>query len=172
MGRPGRNLRLHPTAVGLAVAVGSLAACATPLPIDPAPHAADPNCARVMLAMPGAVGGLDRRGTTSQATDAWGSEYPIIAKCGVDVPAPTTDPCVTIATTGYTVDWIVHDGPDVWVATTYGRNPALQVIVPKIRVDSAMEDILSELTPPASLAPTTGHACVGLSDVGGVTPSP
>ena len=122
-----------------------------------------------MLAMPNALGGLDRRGTTSQATDAWGTEYPIIAKCGVDVPGPTTDPCVTIDTTGYSVDWVVHEGADAWVATTYGRNPALEVTVPKIRVDAAINDLLAAFTPPASLAPATGRSCVGLGDL--ATPS-
>jgi hypothetical protein len=118
-----------------------------------------------MLAMPDTVGGLPRRGTTSQATDAWGSEYPIVAKCGVDVPAPTTDPCVTIDTVGYSVDWIVHDGADAWVATTYGRNPAFEVTVPRIQADAAIDDLLAALTPPASLAPATGRSCVGLGDV-------
>jgi len=122
-----------------------------------------------MLALPDAVGGLDRRGTTSQATDAWGAKYPIVAKCGVDVPAPTTDPCVTIDTAGYSVDWVVHEGADAWVATTYGRNPALEVTVPKIRVDAAINDLLAAFTPPASLAPATGRSCVGLGDL--ATPS-
>jgi hypothetical protein len=118
-----------------------------------------------MLAMPDTVGGLERRGTTSQATDAWGQEYTIVAKCGLDVPPPTTDPCVTIDTAGYSVDWIVHDGPHAWVATTYGRNPAVEVTVPKIRADAAINDLLAALTPPASLAPATGRSCVGLGDV-------
>ena len=150
--------------LALATALGALAGCATPLPVDPAPHAADPDCARVMLAMPDALGGLERRGTTAQATDAWGAEYPIVAKCGADVPAPTTDPCVTVETAGYSVDWIVYDGADAWVATTYGRTPALEVTVPKIRADAAINDLLAALTPPASLAPATGRSCVGLGD--------
>jgi hypothetical protein len=117
-----------------------------------------------MLAMPGTLGGLERRGTTSQATDAWGEEYPIVARCGVDVPPPTTDPCVTIETTGYAVDWIIRDETDQWVATTYGRNPAVEALIPKIRADAAVDDLLAELTPPASLAPATGRACIGLGD--------
>ena len=114
--------------------------------------------------MPGTLGGLERQSTTSQATDAWGDDYPIVARCGVDVPPPSTDPCVTIETTGYGVDWIVREEEDHWVATTYGRNPAVEALIPKIRADAAVDDLLAALTPPASLAPTTGRACVGLSD--------
>jgi hypothetical protein len=159
--------------VGACAAAVTLVGCSTPLPLDPAPHAADPHCASVMLAMPDIIGGLARRGTTAQATDAWGSDHPVVAKCGVDVPGPTTDTCVTIQTAGYSVDWVVHDGTDSWIATTYGRNPAVEILVPKaVHADSAIEDILSELTPPASLAATTGRACVGLGDVGGISPSP
>ncbi len=161
---------------GAIVIVGTLAValsgCATPLVVSPAPHAADPHCASVMLAMPDTVGGLDRHATTSQATDAWGDEYPILVRCGVDVPAPTTDACVTITTTGYTADWIVREDNDSWIATTYGRNPAVEAIVPKIRADAAVDDVLSELTPPASQAPATGRACVGLDDAAGASPSP
>ncbi len=117
-----------------------------------------------MLAMPGTVGGLARRATTSQATDAWGGDYPIVVRCGVDLPPPSTDPCVTIDTAGYSADWVVRDDGENWVATTYGRNPAVEAIVPKIRADAAVEDVLSSFTPPASLAPETGRACVGLAD--------
>ncbi len=150
--------------VGLPLLTVALVGCAPVLPVSPAPHAADPRCAAVMLAMPDTVGGLERRGTTSQATDAWGAEYPIVVRCGVDVPGPTTDTCVTITTTGYTADWVIRDDGDRWVATTYGRNPAVEAIVPKIRVDAAVDDVLTELTPPASQAPSTGRACVGLAD--------
>jgi len=154
------------------VAVLFLSSCATPLVVSPAPHAADPNCAAVMLAMPDTVGGLARRATTSQATDSWGDEYPIVVRCGVDVPGPSTDTCVTITTTGYTADWIVREEPDAWIATTYGRNPAVEAIVPKIRADAAVDEVLTELTPPASLAGTTGRACVGLGDAAAASPSP
>lgn len=149
----------------LAVLAGFATACAPPLTVDPAPHAAVPGCARVILAMPDTVGGLARRDTTSQATDAWGDEYPIVVRCGVEVPGPTTDPCVTIDTGGYAADWVTRRVGDAWVATTYGRDPAVEAVIPQIRVDEAVGDVLAELTPAASLAAATGRACVGLDDV-------
>ena len=66
--------------------VALLAGCSQPLIVDPAPYAADPDCARVMLAMPTSVGGLDVRGTSSQATAAYGAEYPIVVT--KDAPNP------------------------------------------------------------------------------------
>ncbi len=138
--------------------------CAAPLVVSPAPHAADPRCASVMLAMPDTVGGLARHATTSQATDAWGDDFAIVVRCGVDVPGPSTDTCVTITTAGYSADWVVRDDGDAWMATTYGRNPAVEAVVPKIRADAAVDDVLTALTPPASQAPSTGRACVGLGD--------
>lgn len=118
-----------------------------------------------MLAMPDTLGGLTRVATTAQAADAWGAEFTIVARCGVPIPGPTTDPCVTVDTLSSSVDWIIHEGDDAWLATTYGRSPALEVVVPKVRADEAIADLLADLTPAAALAPETTHACVGLGDV-------
>lgn len=142
----------------------ALSGCAHALVVEAAPHASDPDCARVMLAAPPTLGGLPARGTTSQATEAWGEEFPIVVRCGVEIPSPTTDHCVGVLVNSYAVDWVITERKDEWVATTYGRRPAVEAIIPKARADQALGDLLAELTPAASLAPLTGRSCVGPGD--------
>ncbi|GIG55124.1 DUF3515 family protein [Demequina activiva] len=137
----------------------ALSGCAHPLVVDPAPYAADPDCAEVMLAVPTAVGGLEMRGTTSQATQAWGSEYEIVARCGVEPPGPTTERCVTVETPAASVDWLVSETADARVAVTFGRSPALELTVPTVRADEAVGDVLAELSPAAARAPSNGLEC-------------
>ncbi|BDZ60511.1 hypothetical protein GCM10025873_03020 [Demequina sediminis] len=75
-------------ALVLAALAAPLAGCASPLVVDAAPYAADPDCARVMLAVPEVVGGLDMRATSSQATSAWGEDNALVMRCGVEPPDP------------------------------------------------------------------------------------
>lgn len=124
-----------------------LAGCAQAVGVSVAPHAADPDCARVVLTLPETLGdGLERLRTTSQATAAWGSHSAAVTlRCGVEVPGPTTEQCVTVeSATGPAVDWLVQaDGPtdgnagttadpraSDWTFVTYGRDPAVEVRVP------------------------------------------
>jgi hypothetical protein len=121
--------------------MATLAACAACTPavsVDVAPHAADPVCASVVLALPAELAQFGHLNTTSQATAAWGDPAaPIVLRCGVDLLPPTTDKCVTATdSTGTSVDWVAVEGhPDAdtkarWTFTTYGREPAVEVTVP------------------------------------------
>jgi len=148
--------------VALAVATASaatLAGCASAVPVDPAPYASDPDCARVMLAAPTSVGGLALRTTTSQATAAYGSEFMIIVRCGVEPPGPSQDPCVEVTTGTTTLGWLVRDTDDAWVAVSFGRSPAVEVTIPHVRADRAVGDVLAELAPSAARAPSNGLEC-------------
>lgn len=143
-----------------ALAVPTLAGCAHSVVVDPAPYAADPDCARVMLAMPDELGGLERRQTTSQATFAFGGdEAVVIARCGVEPPGPTTDECLAVEASSGTQDWVLTETEDAWIAVAFGRSPALELTVPKIRADEAVGDLLAEVSGPAALAPSNGLAC-------------
>ncbi|WP_061962475.1 DUF3515 family protein [Demequina flava] len=141
------------------VAAVALSGCAHPLVVEPAEYAADPACAEVMLAIPEVVGGLEQRGTTSQATQAWGDEYEIIARCGVEPPGPTTEPCLAIATASADVDWLVTEGSEDWVAVTFGRSPALELTVPKARADEAVTEVLATVSTAAARAPVNNLEC-------------
>jgi len=112
-----RSPRRRParTAAGTAAlalaGVPLLAGCASTVGVAVAPDAADPACARVVLALPESLGdGLEELRTTSQATWAWGDPTdPVTLRCGVAVPGPTTEQCVTMETAGGTsIDWLVR----------------------------------------------------------------
>jgi len=110
--RTSRTARTTATATGLlAVGVPLLAGCASTVGVAAAPDAANPDCARVVLALPESLGdGLDELRTTSQATWAWGDPSdPVTLRCGVAVPGPTTEQCVTMDTAGgASIDWLVR----------------------------------------------------------------
>ncbi|MCC3293023.1 DUF3515 domain-containing protein [Arthrobacter sp. zg-Y411] len=105
--------------------VAAVATGCTPVAdVDSAPDAANPECAAVMVALPGEMAGYELRDTDSQATAAWGNPSKAILRCGVAVPGPTTDQCATVNG----VDWLLREGEETWTATTYGRDPAVEVI--------------------------------------------
>jgi hypothetical protein len=53
---------------------------------------------------------------------------------------------------------VVQDG-DQWRATSFGRSPALEVLIPTARAQDAVNDVLTEFSGPASLAPSNGLEC-------------
>ncbi len=143
-------------ATGLVLAVSG---CTAPVVVEPAPYAGDPGCAAVMLGIPDEVGGLARLETSSQATAAYGDKPRIIVRCGVEVPGPSSERCLAIDTPAASADWLVLEEDDVWRAIAFGRNPAMEVVVPKIRADQAVGEILAVFSPSATLADRTGLEC-------------
>jgi hypothetical protein len=138
--------------------VGLVAAgCAAVVHVTPAAHANAPACAQIMLSMPIELAGLPKRGTDGQATAAWGDvANPVLVRCGVDPPAPTTDRCVTVTgSDGKGVDWLsvpATDGSGDWVLTTYGRRPAVEVRVPAAVASTQPTDLLVDLGPAVEYA--------------------
>ncbi|WP_051640123.1 DUF3515 family protein [Cellulomonas sp. URHE0023] len=128
-----RNRRLATPAAVVATLL-LLAGCTSAVAAEAAPHATDPVCASVVLAMPDSLGDdLPRRDTTAQATAAWGDpEAPILLRCGVEPLGPTTEHCQTVETPGGpSIDWVTVENDDgSWTLTTYGRSPAVEVDVP------------------------------------------
>ncbi|WP_257998271.1 DUF3515 domain-containing protein [Zhihengliuella halotolerans] len=117
-----------------------LSACASVVDVEPAPGANDPSCARTMVILPDEVSGFERRDTNSQATAVWGDPAAVVLRCGVESPsAVTTDPCVT----ANGVDWIAREGEDAWTLTTYGREPATEVLFDPTQIPSS--NVLPEL---------------------------
>ncbi|GGK62762.1 DUF3515 family protein [Ornithinimicrobium pekingense] len=86
-----------------------------------------PACQAVADRWPDTVGGLQPRVTAvqSRGVAAWG-DPPVVARCGKQAPAPTTDPCIDIDG----VDWVATELDDGTMFTTYGRSPAVEVLVP------------------------------------------
>ncbi len=138
-----------------------LTACGSPVELDPTPYASDPVCARVLIAMPDEIAGAERRDTTSQASRAWG-DPPITVRCGVTPPGPTTDRCVTaIDAAGRSIDWVMREIGDkdvdenTWHFTTYGRVPAIEVVVPVEYAGTDATGVLGILGEQISQIPAT-----------------
>ncbi|MCL3860534.1 DUF3515 domain-containing protein [Actinotalea sp. K2] len=149
--RPGR-LR-----VGLLLCVAGLSGCSGTVVVEPGPFAADPRCAEVVLALPQTLAGGERLATSSQATVAWGDPTdPVVLRCGVEPPGPTTDDCVTADDGVTSVDWLAvpgaqePDGGTAWTFTTYGRVPAVEVQVPASVTADRSTAFLMDLGPAVS----------------------
>lgn len=63
---------------------------------------------------------------SSPAVHAWGDPA-IIARCGVAALGPTTDQCIDVSG----VDWVARQLSDGVAFTTFGTDPAIEVLVPK-----------------------------------------
>ena len=83
---------------------------------------------------------------------AWG-EPAIVARCGLAPPAPTADLCIHVDG----VDWISHRLSDGYAFTTYGRTPALEVLVPDRYAPGPL--LLPAFDGAAAALPGTGHTC-------------
>ncbi len=157
------------------LAVAILAGCAAPVNVPPGPHASDPVCGEVLQALPGVLADGEERSITSQATAAWG-EPPITLRCGVEVPGPSTERCITVESGETSVDWLALESDDelvpehgrrdsgAWTFITYGRVPAVEVVVPAERGGDQPTAVLVEL---ASAVERTAveRECVGVDDV-------
>lgn len=154
--RLARAVALSLSALGM---TATLAACSAPLVVEPAPYAADPRCASIMLGIPEEVGGLSLRATSSQATAAYGDEAIIVVRCGVEPPGPSNERCVAVETSGAAQSWLVTETEDAWVAVAFGRTPALEVTIPKARADQAVGEILGQFGESAVLADPNGLEC-------------
>ena len=118
---------------GMSLVVAALAGCTATVPMKPADDAANPACAEIIVRLPDTIDDHAIRQTDAQATGAWGNPAVILLSCGVAVPGPTTERCITIDG----IDWLVDDSDeDRGVFTTYGRDPAVQVVVDHVTSDS------------------------------------
>ncbi|MFE5336014.1 DUF3515 family protein [Isoptericola sp. NPDC056573] len=146
-------------AVALGALVLPLAACATTIGATPAEDAANPDCAPVMLALPDVLAGdLDKAKTNAQATAAWGEPGAAVTlRCGVTPPGPSPD-CQRVESPAGAVDWIVEAGEDgTWRFTTYGREPAVEVVVPPSVTEDHSTSFVGDLAQAVSNVPPTAQ---------------
>jgi hypothetical protein len=129
-----------------------LGACSTAPEVALAPAAAAPVCARA--AWPAQVGSLAATETDplDGSVAAWGDPA-VIARCGLDALGPTTDDCVTVDG----VDWVVRTLSDGSIATTYGRDPAIEVLAPQAHGPVPL--LLPAFTAVAGTLPENGRHC-------------
>jgi len=125
--------------------------------MQPAIDANNPLCAEVSVRL-GDVAGLTKRETNAQATGAWGEPASILLTCGLEAPGPTTLPCLSVND----IDWIMDDTQKpTYVFTTFGRTPAVQVVIDSDAVSAST--VLADLALPVSSIPQD-TACTDLSD--------
>lgn len=148
---------LHRPATAAAATTGVLllvSGCAATVPVTVAPYATDPVCASVVLALPDSLGaGLDRVDTDAQATAAWGDPgAAVVLRCGVEPLGPTTERCQSVTTPqGPTIDWVVLEDMGDWTFTTYGRVPAVELVVPQAVAASRSTSFVDLLGPAVAL---------------------
>jgi hypothetical protein len=120
------------------------------LPAD----AADPACATAAAKLPQTLLKAGRRAThpSSPALAAWGDPA-IILRCGVTPPGPTADLCQAVNG----IDWVVQQLSGGVEFTTYGRTPAIQVLVPSHYAPEAFA--LTGLTAAVATIKQGAHRC-------------
>lgn len=154
------------TALAIALAsasVTALTACAPAVDVTAAADAANPACAPMMVALPDRIGDAALRKTNSQATAAWGEPSQVILRCGVNVPGPTTDRCVSVND----IDWVIKEGDPVYTLTTFGREPATEILIDPVKLEAAnisSATVLTELAAAVGKIKATGK-CVGQEDL-------
>ncbi|GAB3578849.1 DUF3515 family protein [Calidifontibacter terrae] len=133
------------------VATLGLTACGGAVEVVSAPSHGDPLCAKVAAAWPRTVAGKKARDVSSgaDAAAAWGDPA-IIARCGTVTPAPSPN-CLTVDD----VDWVLTTLSDGTKAETYGRSPAIEVLLPK----QYLPEVLASFTAVARLIPQGEHRC-------------
>jgi hypothetical protein len=100
------------------------------------------------------VSGLEIRQTDAQSTAAWGEPDQVLLFCGVEVPTASELPCVDKG-----VFWLRDDSDDdVWTFTSFGRDPAVRLIVDR---DPAISPglVLEDLENAVSFTPANGLTC-------------
>lgn len=156
--RPSRTTAL----VGLVVAlVGGLTGCTNAVAMAPAPSANAEACAAAQVRLPATVDSkFPLRNTDAQSTAAWGDPEVALYHCGVSVPTVSDLPCFELGG----VDWIRDDRGEEIVYTTFGRDPAVQVVIDTTKTTN---QVVQDVTDAVATLPKDGHRCLDASQVQG-----
>jgi hypothetical protein len=156
-----RRTRLVVTVLAAAALGLGLTGCTNAVAMQPAPSANVAACATAQVRLPDTVApSLALRNTTAQATAAWGSPAAVLYHCGVPVPTVSDLPCFAKGA----VDWIRDDRGGQIVYTTFGRSPAVQVVIDTTK---ATDSVLQDIGPAVETLPRDGHRCLDPADVDG-----
>lgn len=131
-----------------------LSGCASAVEVSVPAGGSTPACVSAAEAFPPEVSGMPRADTApaSPAVAAWGDPA-VIARCGVAAVAPTETQCLEVDGVG----WIPEELSDGIRFTSFGTDPALEVLVPS---DYAPEGLLLPAFSDAVRAlPANGLAC-------------
>lgn len=136
--------------LGLAVLLTRSAPVEVALPRS----ASDGACTAAGQEWPATVAGVEARETdpADRAVQAWGDPA-VIARCGVPALSPTTDRCISVGG----VDWVAQDLSDGTRLTTFGREPAIELLVPDAYGEAPL--LLPAFADAAKALPTNGRRC-------------
>lgn len=151
-----RAVRRAPAGAAVVLTAASLAGCSRAVQVAVPAEGTSAACAAVAKAWPASVSGLAPVDTdpTSPAVRAYGDPA-VIARCGVADPGPSTE-CLSVSG----VDWVVSTLTDGAQFVTFGRTPALEVLVPQGHTAPGNEGSLLPVFGPAAQAlPSDGRHC-------------
>lgn len=145
-------------ALGCAVLLAAITGCRSSVAVTAPALAGSPACQQVGALWPQTVSNqpVEQTSTDSPAVHAWGDPA-IIARCGVSSPGPTAQDCID----ANGVDWVAHQLSDGYRFTTYGRDPAIEVLVPSTYAPEPL--VLSAFARAARSIPQSAHRCRSLS---------
>lgn len=122
--------------------------------VAPAARASSEACSAASGRYPASLGRLERGSLDVTSAAAYGDPQ-VIVRCGVAALGPTDDECVAVDD----VDWVVTPLSDGTRVTTYGRDPAIEVLVPTAHSPAPL--LLPALSDAARMLPKNGRACAG-----------
>ena len=146
---------IHRTAVALGAAAVLLlvpTACSNSVEVTAAPAAGEDGCAAAATAYPKTVSGMPGREVSAKAAAAWGDPA-VIARCGVAALAPTEETCIEVDGVG----WMPQALSDGTRFTSFGTDPALEVLVPKVYAPEPL--LLPAFSAAAKALPRNGLEC-------------
>ncbi len=139
----------------LGVAGGLLSGCTSVVQVTPPEHAKECESATAMWPDEVANQGtraVDQNGSAKDDARAWGDPA-VIATCGWPALGPTDKECLDVDG----VYWVVEPLSDGVKFTTFGREPAIQVLVPEAYKPEPL--LLPAFGPAAKALPTNGRSC-------------
>ncbi|MFI7587788.1 DUF3515 family protein [Spongisporangium articulatum] len=130
--------------------------------VQPGPSSSAPACTRLLNKVPATLLGLKHADSAARGATAWGEHagHTIVLRCGVTPPTATTSPCITTDD----VDWIFDETGTAYVFTTFGREPAVEVSVPKSISREQAPGAMAALAGAVKPLPQGRH-CTDLDDV-------
>ena len=141
----------------VAAAVAVLAGCGSggTGEVKPAPDAAELACAQLTARLPGEVLSLNRTSLAVTGAASWGDPA-IVLRCGVPPPSPTPAPCNSVND----VDWVFTENKHEYRFVTFGRTPAVEVLVPtsvdRTQAQGALVDLAPAVSPIKQTSPCQG----------------
>jgi hypothetical protein len=135
-----------------AAAVLVVGGCSRAPEVAAAPGADTAACQGAAKAYPDTVSRMARLDVAAIAAAAWGDPA-VIARCGVPAQAPTEVQCVEVDGVG----WIPEALSDGTRFTSFGTDPALEVLVPTAYAPEPL--LLPAFTAAVRALPPNGLAC-------------